>query len=253
MTQLNSTLTTALETIARRRFVFVHQSVGRDVLRGVSELCEGAGVQTPPILDATSTVEGATGILHARLGRNREPLTKLAAFRDLMAGPLGQSADVATVKLCYVDINASTDVHKLYEELRETLNAVSTTCTRTQVFAMTVPLTTVESSLIATVRQWLGRPCTERDNNLRREEFNQLLREQFGTRGLLFDLAATEATSESGALSEFSWKGRKAPSLYAPYTSDGGHLNDRGRLHVAARLIEFLGSVGIKQQPLEKE
>jgi hypothetical protein len=75
------------------------------------------------------------------------------------------------------------------------------------------------------------------DWNRVREEYNDLLRDEYGESGRLFDPAMLEAgprdTSDAVASSD-------SRCLRDEYTSDGGHLNGVGRRHIGRELLLFL-------------
>ena len=80
-----------------------------------------------------------------------------------------------------------------------------------------------------------GIPVT-RDLNRARFEFNELMRERYGSGGRLFDLARVESTPPATGPNGYE-------ALRREYTYDGGHLNELGRRHVAASLLGFLAEL----------
>jgi lysophospholipase L1-like esterase len=88
----------------------------------------------------------------------------------------------------------------------------------------------------------LGRVPSGTVENLRREQYNRLLREAYAGREPLFDLARIESTAPDGSPVRVQWKDMTAPVLYPAYTDDGGHLNAEGRRRAARELIAVLAS-----------
>jgi hypothetical protein len=86
----------------------------------------------------------------------------------------------------------------------------------------------------------IPRPLTD---NARRAEFNDLMRQTYGGREPVFDLAAAEATFPDGARELHLLHGRQIEALAHSYTDDGGHLNAIGRVQVARSLAATLGSL----------
>ena len=80
-----------------------------------------------------------------------------------------------------------------------------------------------------------------RQLNSARAEFNALMRARYAGSALLFDLARVQATAGDGVSVATGPQGFEA--LRAEYTYDGGHLNERGRRHVAVALLNFLAEV----------
>ncbi len=228
------------ETLAARRVVFGHQSVGVNILDGVRALA--AAAQVPLSIREERAAAGEAGIAHFKVGRNGDPLAKIddfaAAFTAGGAGG-GRPADVALVKLCYVDISPDTDVIRLADRYGETLDRLGAQFPHTTFVAVTAPLTAVRSGLKVQVKKLLGRPPAGLAANARRHEFNELLRERYGRQGRLFDLARYE--SETAEPVQF--QGQAVETLDPALTSDGGHLNALGAQRVATRLVKFLAAL----------
>ena len=83
----------------------------------------------------------------------------------------------------------------------------------------------------------------EYDNNVSRNEYNDLLREAYEGREAFFDLAKIESTYPGGKRSTFNRKGGTFPSLIPQYTPDAGHLNQMGRKIVAEQLLILLANL----------
>lgn len=217
------------QAFAARRIVFGHQSVGRNILGGVAALAVGAGVQLP----VTETRDGAAtpGIAHFAVGANGDPLGKIGDFAAVMDGPAAAGADIALLKLCYIDFSGTADPAAVAAAYGDTLAHLQLRHPATIFVAVTAPLTTEQSGPRALVKKLLGRAPDGRAENARREAFNAALRARFGAEGRLFDLAALE--SGGGA------------ALNPALSSDGGHLNDAGARLVAERFVTFLAGLPV--------
>ena len=98
-----------------------------------------------------------------------------------------------------------------------------------------MPLRTAPTALRTVARRVIGRPThPEPARNAARHAFNTKLIQQFGARGLVFDLASIEAGGASPG---------DAPKLLPAYTSDGGHLNASGKAAVAKAFMRFFDSL----------
>ena len=211
----------SLQRVAHERVFFGHQSVGANILQGVKELSVAEGV---PVFIKDKFVP-----------ENGEPLRKLESFKAFVGA--GSKYDVALVKFCYVDINADTDAAALFDQYRRAINELRAGNPRTVFVHATLPLTTVQAGPKAWVKRLIGRSPYGTVENVRRDEYNRLLRATYAGREPIFDLARIESTAPDGTLVTVTWNGITAPALSQAYTSDGGHLNARGR-QLAAR--EFL-------------
>jgi hypothetical protein len=231
-----------LERVARERIYFAHQSVGANLLQGVEELAAEAGVPVRIVrADRASDVPPAS-FGHTFVPENGAPLKKLENFRT----ELGTAAmDVALVKFCFVDIQGDTDVKALFAAYRQTIADLRQSHPHTIFVHITTPLTTVQTGWKALVKRLLGRAPSGTVENVRREEYNRLLREAYAGREPMFDLARIESTAADGTPVRAHWHGVAAPALAPEYTDDGGHLNAEGRRRAARALIAVLaGTTG---------
>lgn len=233
-----------LERVARERIYFGHQSVGANLLQGVGELASQAGVPVRIVrADRASDVPPAS-FGHTFVAENGQPLRKLESFR----AALGTTpVDIALLKFCYVDIGADTDAKALFARYRDTMAELRKAHPGTVFVHVTLPLTTVQAGWKALAKRLLGRAPYGTVENVRREEYNQLLREAYAGREPLFDLARVESTAPDGTPVRVRWEGVLAPALSAAYTDDGAHLNPEGRRRAARALIAVLASARAPQ------
>jgi hypothetical protein len=216
-----------LERLARERVFFAHQSVGQNLLEGLGRLADAQGVRLR--------------IEDLRVAENGDPLLKLRNFEravDERAGAL----DVAMLKFCYVDIGEDTDVAALFEQYRTTLRRLQVRHPRLTFVHVTVPLTVAQGGVKALAKQLLGRHPYGTVENLKREEYNALLRAAYLGREPLFDLARVESVGPDGRPVTVTWKGRRAPALAPQYSADGGHLNAAGSAAGARELVRVLAA-----------
>lgn len=225
-------LSDAALSFNQRRIFFGHQSVGANILGGLAEL----GVKSQRYQG--QLVE--PGFYEVSIGRNQEPRSKLRHFEELVAQGVGDRADVAFFKFCYVDFESATDAAELFSEYQAAQAALAARYPRTVFVHVTVPLTTVQRGAKAWVKHLLGRASAGEGENVRRSQFNTLMRKAYAGREPVFDLAALEATPADGTPEEFERDGQRWPALWPGYTDDGGHLNAAGRAKVARELLLFL-------------
>jgi hypothetical protein len=237
-----------LELLAAKRIYFAHQSVGANILAGVSELARGAGVSVRIVQEASAAAVAADTFGHFFVPENGAPLEKLANFKAAMGS--GSPVDIALVKFCYVDINAATDVRALFAHYQAAIAELRAANPRTTFVHVTLPLTTEQTGVKALVKRMLGRAPYGTIENVRREQYNRLLRQAYGGREPLFDLAGIESTAPDGHRVTVAWDGAVAPALAGAYTDDGGHLNERGRIVVAREFVKVLAAAAAT--PLQK-
>ncbi len=227
----------ALQKLAGQRIFFAHQSVGADVLDGVAQVAGGA----LRVVEGDAAALESPALVHARVGKNEAPLSKVAHFEQLMES-VGPRADVALYKLCYVDFDASTDaaaLFKQYDAAHQRLKAKFPAVTFVHV---TAPLTTVQTGLKGWLKNVAGQGARGERENVKRQQFNELMRAAYAKEPL-FDLAKLESTRADGTANVFERGGAKVPALVPEYTDDGGHLNAAGRKRVAEVLLSYLASL----------
>jgi hypothetical protein len=246
---LNDISDEAWSEFASKRIFFGHQSVGHNMMAGVEAvLAERSGWDLNIVESHDPEVFGGPVFAHSAVGMNTQPLTKIHEFAEFMDGGIGGVADIAFLKLCYVDTDADTDVDALFGEYASSVAKLQETYPETRFVHLTMPLTTVQTGPRATLKKLLGRPATGLRENLRREQYNQMIRQAYGDEGLVFDIAGIESDAGDGAGRTFEYEGENVPALNEAYTTDGGHLNAAGQALVGQKLLRFLVDVSTRDQ-----
>lgn len=225
------------QSIMQKKIIFGHQSVGYNVLTGVKSLATLAGVNIKLIESRTTQFEPS--ITHFTVGRNKDPYSKIKDFEDTLRSGSIQGADIALMKLCYIDINRDTDVFKLAKDYIASLDRLSQEYPKTVFIAVTAPIRTVQSGPKAWLKRLLGRDPTGYADNLSRQNFNKILRDTYAKQGRLFDLA----NFESKGAGSHQCQGQPLEVLNPALSDDGGHLNTHGQLYVATSLLKFIASL----------
>lgn len=221
------------EILETATIYFGHQSVGRNLLDGMAEVSPGLKI----VSGVDGAVAGGPMLIESSIGRNGDPGSKDQAFLD--AVDQLPPAVVALYKYCYADLGADSDPDSLHAQYARTLTRAADRGLR--VVAVTVPLTGVAPAWKYWIKRLTGR-VTDRELNARRERFNRLLRESSHPWPLI-DLARMECTAPDGTLRTISYGGRAVPMLAPEFTTDGSHLDARGRRVVAARFLRELARV----------
>lgn len=225
-----------IEKIAEKRIYFGHQSVGYDILSGVSLLTENLKIQeVGEVLPETGA-----GLFHSPIGRNDDPLSKIDDFHAKMTGGFGDKVDTAFFKFCYVDFNQNTDVQAVFDAYRKTMEELESLYPQVTFVHFTVPLQTLRMDLKTKIKRMLGREISRDMRNIKRGEYNEMIRKSYS---LVFDLAEIESTGADGSRNSHSFKGTVFYSLLPEYTTDGGHLNQLGSKLAARKLLIFLSNL----------
>ena len=217
---------------------FGHQSVGANLIEGVRKLAQEQNVDLP-IADSALT-EHEVVIRQFSIGANGNPASKLDAFRAALQKGAGAYANVAQMKFCFIDFPSTIDPKTLAATYIEQTSALAAQYPNTIFVATTAPLTTIQTGPKAWIKRLLGKQPAGYADNVRRHEFNQILRSHYGASQNLFDLAAIE--SLHGA-SSFIIDDKTVEALAPSISSDGGHLNDLGQRLVAAAWIHHLSAL----------
>ena len=237
------TLRAELERVAQQRILFGHQSVGINLLEGLSELYVREGIPIHIVEVKNAGEVGPNMIGQTFLSENEHPLKKIISFEQAM-GSKPTGLDIAIMKFCFVDFTANTDAKTLFDRYRATIEGLRTKNPGTTFVHITAPLHIVEGGLTARMKYFFGvAPLYGTYENMRREEYNALLRKEYQGREPFFDLARIESTTPDGATELVKWKGSVVPVMNPIYTNDGGHLNEVGKIRAARELVSVLSAI----------
>ncbi len=232
----------SLRTLSSQKIFFGHHSVGANILDGIRDLSSETSTPLPIVTGGTEAL-GEGGILHAPVGQNEKPLTKLQAFQQVVDGGVGAKVDVAFFKFCYIDFHAETDVQALFDAYVKTLSDLQARHREVTFVHVTVPLTVTQGGIKGYLKNLLGSGAWGERENARRHAFNELLRARYVGKEPLFDLATVESTAADGRLHTYKRDDKLYPSLVPAFTDDGEHLNATGRKRVARSLLTFLSGL----------
>ncbi|HLP16760.1 MAG TPA: hypothetical protein VK470_10910 [Bacteroidota bacterium] len=234
----DETLAADIAAVQHARVYFGHQSVGNNILAGISQLY----ARTPGAPAFTAWHE--TDVLpesyfaEERIGENTHPDLKCSAFVRALDRFANRPPDVALMKFCYVDFGAGKSAEEIFALYESTIDTLRKKFPRVTFIHVTAPLTSRRTDLKGVIRRLLGRDSFESDN-AERSRFNQLLARRFSDEPI-FDLARIESTRPDGTREEFSFNGRTCDALVPEYTDDGGHLNETARELAARELLRVL-------------
>lgn len=234
--------------LADTRIYFGHQSVGDNILAGMTQIMRSRPVIRLRIMESADPRSLAEPVLaHSHLGSNGSPESKIRAFADVMRAGAGARAQVAMFKLCYADIESHTDPAAVFETYKQTLDELERDFPRVQFAHFTVPLTMIPRGPKSVVKRLFGKPLWGYEQNLRRESYNERIRTTYGPRKRLIDVAEFEANFPDGTTEFFTWQGRKCRALAPTFTEDGGHLGTVGRVAVARGMLSWLATNAAEQ------
>lgn len=227
-----------LAAAAAIRMFFGHQSVGANVLGGIPAVYAAQGLKCPTITTDPFSVTNGGFIAHAYIGENTKPRSKIEDFDSILRDGIAEIIDVALIKLCYVDVDNTTDVHALFEQYHQALATLERDYPDVTFLHATAPVTTESPALKRAIKRALGRPDTYSADNVARERYNSLVRQTYGQPGRLFDIAAIESTSPAGM--RVFGRGNASFALAPAFAADAGHLNALGSKTAGAGLLRVV-------------
>ena len=230
--------------LAEKKIFFGHQSVGFNIIDGIKDLMKDSPVKLSIVELKDVGPLSKPGFYHARVGKNVDPISKIDDFARQVEAGIGGTADIAFFKFCFVDIRSQTDIQKVFKHYVQTMERLEKKYPRTKFVHFTVPLSTTVTSWKTRVKTLIGKKdIWEYDDNIRKNEFNRMLKEHYAGKEPVFDIAAYESTLPDGKRSRFTKDGKDYFDLAPEYTYDDGHLNEQGRKWVAEHLLTFLSGV----------
>jgi hypothetical protein len=232
------------KSLSEKKIYFGHMSVGNDMLEGVQDLAKEYPFILLRVVETSSLSNFDRPIFaHSPIGKNQDPKSKIDDFSHLISTGIGDRADIAFFKLCYIDIQAATDVDEVFTQYKDAMTFLRKRYPKVTFVHVTAPLRLVQTGVLVPIKRIIGRPVGGYSDNIKRSRFNELLRYEYKGKEPIFDLAAIESTYPDGTRFLFDSGGNKYESLIAEYTHDGGHLNEYGRKLIAAKFLVFLASL----------
>lgn len=216
-------------------------SVGENILDGVRDIMrEHPDIQLNIVETNSPSSFDQPIFAHSRIGINGDPKSKIDAFVQYMDGGIGNSADIAFFKFCYIDILSVTDADEVFNRYRTAIETLKRKYPKVTFVHVTAPLRVVQTGFLVPIKKIISRPLGGYEDNIKRKRFNDLLRQEYEGKDPIFDLARIESTYPDGRQSTFDNEEKSYEALVAVYTYDGGHLNEIGRKIVAGQLLSFL-------------
>ena len=227
--------------LAEANIFFGHQSVGYNIVNGLEDIIRDSNPVKLNVVETSSPPDFARPVFaHSPVGKNSQPISKIGRFAEIINSGVGEKLDVAVLKFCYVDVTSDSNPSEIFEKYKAAISDMERRYPRVRFLHLTAPLTSPPKGAKKTIKgfaKWfLGRP-TAIDDNLRREQYNKLIREEYGKNGSVFDIAFIESVGPGGLACYVDSQGQRIPFMAPEYTDDGGHLNKLGRVVVAEQML----------------
>ncbi len=243
------------EKLAQKTIFFGHQSVGSNIIDGIYDLMKENPRIRLTLVEISNPDEYRNScFLHSKIGENRNPKSKINHFSNMLE-KMGM-IDIAFVKFCYVDFGRDVDFTETATAYNKSIEMLDVRYPETRFVHFTVPLETsrIPFSFWFKIFKSAGwsykwkmltrlKDIWRYDANIKRNEYNSWLRNEYQGRSPIFDLARIQSTRPDGSRVTFEKKGVTYYALNPEYTYDGGHLNELGRKIVAEHLLLFLANL----------
>ncbi len=228
------------EELANKKIFFGHQSVGYNIIDGIKAIiAENPNIRLKLNIKETKNPADfeAPIFAHAPVGKNQDPFSKIDDFKAIMASGVGDKVNIAFFKLCYIDITQDTDLDKLFNHYKTTMDQLQQDFPKVIFIHCSVPVRATNTSIKATIMRMLGKTVWGDMENITRNKYNRKLANEYGNSGRFFHLAKYEATTPDGVLTHCAKGGKDCLALYSGYSEDGGHLSPLGRKAVSQKLL----------------
>lgn len=239
-----------LEAIGKTRIVFGHQSIGMNILQAMPSVFSPFGLQAPEVASVDWPQARDTDdpvFAEIWVGTNGDALGKISDFArqiDAAAHPY----DIAFMKIGPVDIKTGTDIQAVFDSYASTMDSLEKKHPKTTFLYTTSALMSEESDWSGVEASQIGVPGNAGDSdNARREQYNALVRERFGSTGRLFDLAQLESELPDGTIAAKTVDGVPSRVMNPAFTDDSLHLNSTGAEHLATAMLGLLGRVAVER------
>lgn len=228
------------------RVLLVYQTLGADVMRGIPAAFKAARLKEPTVTSwkKSKSLSGPL-VATAKVGRPGDPVSKMRAFAGLVNGAPRNSVDIAVMTFDYRDVTADTNILDLFDIYTDTMTSLESANPDVIFLYATAPVSTsnswrqVDRSSVKGLTD-VSQPVWQ--DNIARERFNTLVRQEYSATGRLFDVASVQATLSADRVSakehESQWYFVMNPNL----SKDGSRLNDAGSLRVARSMMELVAA-----------
>lgn len=232
------------QKLAQKKIYFGHQSVGENIIIGINKLMTSHHAIKLNMIETNNPDAFVHPVFaHSEVGKNNDTNSKIMAFREYMQKGIGDKADIAFFKFCFLDIRSHTDIKAVFDSYRTTLSALKKQYPKTKFVHFTIPLMEYPNGINDMIIRIFHMKNKADLDNMRRNELNDLILKEYSGKEPVFDIAMAESTLPDGRRTSFSQDGKTYSALASEYTDDGGHLTEEGRKQVAEQLLVFLAKL----------
>jgi hypothetical protein len=234
----------AWEKLSQKKIYFGHQSVGYNIIDGIKDVMKENPQIKLNIVETSNPADLNSRIFaHSTIGKNIDPKSKVDEFVAFMRNGIGDKANIAILKYCYVDIMAYANVENIFNDYVSNISQLKIKYPELTIIHFTVPLTSIESGPKSWIKRIFGKSLDGIEDNIKRNKYNDMLIEKYRSKEPVFDLAKLESTMPDGTRSSFMNDGKLYYSMATEYTDDGGHLNKSERKIIAEQFLILISKL----------
>ena len=150
---------TAWQLLSHKKIYFGHQSVGNNIIDGIKDIMkENSKIKLNIVKTNDPKMFTIPIFAHSPIGKNMNPISKIDAFAKFMEQGIGNKADFAFFKFCYVDITRNTDINQIFTYYKNTMKHLKEKYPKTTFIHITVPLTIVQTGFKVWIKKIISRP-----------------------------------------------------------------------------------------------
>jgi len=231
------------KNLVSKKIYFGHQSVGENIIDGIVDVMkENKNIQLNIKESKNGEELDSVNILHSSIGKNGDPIGKIEDFKKQISSGIGSKADIAFAKFCFWDIQKTSDLDAIFSEYKTTVDELKKEYPDTTFMHLTVPLMSHSNGVMARIKR-LFREDNGDLANIKRNELNNMILNEYQGKEPVFDIAKYESTLPGGERTYFVKDGEQYYYLPDAYTEDGGHLNEKARKFIAEQMLIKLSEI----------
>ncbi len=178
---INEISNDAWKNLSRKRIYFAHQSVGNNIIQGIFDIVIANYAIELSIKERVIDEEsGSPVFLHSKIGENGHPIKKIDDFKNVIQDTVGKDIDIAVLKLCFWDIRKDTDINEVFTKYKCNIGELKKEYPHIKFIHCTVPLMKHTNTLIAKIKRLLNITIFSDLDNIKRNEFNELILREYG-------------------------------------------------------------------------
>lgn len=233
----------ASSTLQNKRIYLGHRSVGYNLIQGIRILKEKEPLPSLSIVDADKqALLTGNGIFHSWMNEEGSPQDLASDFIAFFSKKFQKDMDIVYLRFTpyYVDKN----LNKVMSDYKEAHILLKQQFPRTIFIHATFPLPHAEITWKTRVKQLINYDnIWEYGHSIHTNNYNRLLKQEYGEDRAFFDFAAALSTYPDGTRSYFTIDKNRYYHMVKEFTYDRTHLTKEGKIVVAEKFLLFLSDL----------